>query len=188
MWRYIHCSGVKVDTAVEEQMVTFLYGRGRFPDADVAPDRPRPLRQFLFGGGIYAARRANCATGKFNVAVTKFEVCKGPKSKDCVLITGRVENRTRIYYNMNVLEKMAPTNGKILTTSNNNEIMRLHMNKPCDHLFIRPILHMVLNVTKNCVILQGNYTFYLNFQDIFEKYYGGSFLYGAWTFKSIMYG
>ncbi|XP_062527589.1 uncharacterized protein LOC134199900 [Bombyx mori] len=78
--------------------------------------------------------------------------------------------------------------GKIVATSNGKEVMRLQMNKPCDHLFIRPILKTKLNATSQCVILKGQYTFKLDYEDLFESYYAGSFVYGNWTFKATVYG
>lgn len=37
------------------------------------------------------------------------------------------------------------------------------------------------------LFLQGNYHYKVDLEDIAQKYYGGAFLYGSWSFKSIFY-
>lgn len=44
--------------------------------------------------------------------------------------------------------------GKIVAITNGKEYLRFQMKKPCEHLFLKPILYSVFNITKDCVILK----------------------------------
>ncbi|GBP86045.1 hypothetical protein EVAR_68524_1 [Eumeta japonica] len=76
---------------------------------------------------------------------------------------------------------------KVTATSKGKQLVRLQMNNPCEHLFIRPILQTFLNATEHCIIRKGNYTYEINIEKIAKEYFGGSFVYGELTFKSAMY-
>ncbi|KAJ0175714.1 hypothetical protein K1T71_008873 [Dendrolimus kikuchii] len=125
--------------------------------------------------------------GSFDLLVTKFEYCKGPKRRDCSHAIVKLNNNSIISFDLTVEENTTPTKGKIIAISNGKEFLRLQMKKPCDHLFMRPLLQQLMNVTQDCVIVKGHYKFKVDIQDIAQKYYAGSFLYGNWTFKSMFY-
>lgn len=55
---------------------------------------------------------------------------------------------------------MLTKQGKIVAMSNGKEFLRLQMKKPCDHLFMRPLLQQLMNVTQDCVILKVNKNIY----------------------------
>ncbi|KAF9410931.1 hypothetical protein HW555_009120, partial [Spodoptera exigua] len=77
---------------------------------------------------------------------------------------------------------------KVFAISNGNEFLRLQLNKPCNNLFINPMLTSLFNLTSNCIIKKGHYNFVINFEEILRAYYGGMHLYGLYSFKSIFYG
>ncbi|XP_050561893.1 uncharacterized protein LOC118265217 [Spodoptera frugiperda] len=83
---------------------------------------------------------------------------------------------------------MSPNKAKVFAISNGNEMMRLQLSKPCENLFVNPILTNLVNLTKNCIVKKGHYKFSLNYEEILRAYYGGLHLYGLYTFKSILYG
>ncbi|XP_037298274.1 uncharacterized protein LOC115443919 [Manduca sexta] len=125
--------------------------------------------------------------GSFKLSINKFEQCKGPKRLDCCVASGEIINGSTIVYDIIVQQNVSPTKGKIVAMTKDKQFLRLQMKKPCEHLFLRPLFHTMLNVSKNCVIMKGHYNFKIDIQEVAQKYYDGSFLFGHWTFKSIFY-
>ncbi|XP_059046430.1 uncharacterized protein LOC131842015 [Achroia grisella] len=122
--------------------------------------------------------------GKFGIAVTKFELCKGPKIKDCCTWKYRIENENVMTFEAEMTENMPSVKGKILVSTNGKESFRLQMNRLCDHLFVGPLVKTFLNFTNNCIILKGHYDFTVDVEKAAQNYYGGSFIYGNLTFKA----
>ncbi|XP_068632620.1 uncharacterized protein [Battus philenor] len=98
-----------------------------------------------------------------------------------------MENGVNLYYDIKIKENVTPNRGKIVAMANGKPLVRLQMKKPCDHLFLGPLFQSILNVTKECVFIKGHYTFNIDIEKIAQKYYGGMFLYGNITFKSVFY-
>ncbi|KAF9410935.1 hypothetical protein HW555_010133 [Spodoptera exigua] len=86
---------------------------------------------------------------------------------------------------------MTPTksnvNGKIVAVTNGKEFLRLQVKKPCEHLFLRPLFSSLMNVTKDCFVVKGHYKFHVDILGIAQSYFGGTFVFGNWTFKSLFY-
>ncbi|CAG4973992.1 unnamed protein product [Parnassius apollo] len=125
--------------------------------------------------------------GTFKLNVTSLVTCKGPKRKDCCEVTTWMQDGVTMFYDITVKEDIMPTKGKIVAMVNGKPLIRLQMKKPCDHLFLKPLFMSLLNVTKDCVFVKGHYKFILDIEDVAQKYYGGMFLYGNMTFKSVFY-
>ncbi|XP_026732750.1 uncharacterized protein LOC113497404 [Trichoplusia ni] len=125
--------------------------------------------------------------GKFNLTITEFQLCKGPKQKDCAISKAVVVNGSTVEYDLNVLQNMSPTKGKITAISKGKEFLRLHVKKPCEHLFLWPLIRTLMNVTKDCVVVKGHYKYTLDIEAITHQYFGGTFLFGTWNFKSMFY-
>ncbi|XP_072938833.1 uncharacterized protein [Epargyreus clarus] len=98
-----------------------------------------------------------------------------------------MENAVTVIYNIQILENVTPSKGKIIAMANDKPLVRLQMKKPCDHLFMGPLIRAMLNVSQNCVFKKGNYSLNINIEEVAQKYYGGSFLYGNLTFRSVFY-
>ncbi|KAI8422638.1 hypothetical protein MSG28_006417 [Choristoneura fumiferana] len=86
--------------------------------------------------------------------ITKFDVCTGPRNKDCTVLNATILGGGNLNVDVKVKQNCNPSKAKILVISNGKELVRLQMNKPCDHLFLRPLLESLFTVTKNCVILK----------------------------------
>ncbi|XP_063546734.1 uncharacterized protein LOC134754141 [Cydia strobilella] len=130
------------------------------------------------------------AHGPFQLHISKFDVCQGPKNKNCTYLapSGTVISNGKLVTNVTVLENTTPSKGKILALSNGKELLRLQMNNPCEHLFLRPLLEKMFKVSKNCMILKGDYNIKINVQEMVDDYFGGKFFYGDMSFKTIFYG
>ncbi|KPI92729.1 hypothetical protein RR46_13950 [Papilio xuthus] len=116
--------------------------------------------------------------GLFTLKVTDLDTCKGPKRRDCSIITARMENGVNLFYDIDIKENVIPNRGKIVASANGKQLVRLQMKKPCDHLFMGPLFQSILN---------GHYAFNIDLEKVAQKYYGGMFLYGDMTFKSVFY-
>ncbi|CAF4835677.1 unnamed protein product [Pieris macdunnoughi] len=125
--------------------------------------------------------------GTFSVHVNDLKLCKGPKRRDCCDIKAKMLNDVDLSYDIVIKEDVIPTRGKIFASLNGKNVIRFQMKKPCDHLFIKPLFQAILNVTDNCVFRKGNHHLQLNLDTVAQKYYGGMFLYGNMTFKSVFY-
>ncbi|XP_047992739.1 uncharacterized protein LOC125231312 [Leguminivora glycinivorella] len=118
--------------------------------------------------------------GPFQLHLTKFDACPGPKIKNCTYLdpSGTEIETGILVTKVTVLENTTPSKGKLLVLSNGKELLRLQMTNPCKHLFLRPLLEKMFKVSKNCLILKGNYTIKLNVEEMVESYFGGKFFYG----------
>ncbi|XP_050665069.1 uncharacterized protein LOC126965480 [Leptidea sinapis] len=125
--------------------------------------------------------------GKFSLQITKLEICKGPKQKSCCDVRAEIENGVNLAYDIVIKQDVVPTRGKVEATINGSPFVRLQMKKPCDHLFMKPLFQSMLNVTQNCVFVKGHYFIHIDIEKVAEKYYGGEFVYGNLTFKSVFY-
>ncbi|XP_035434285.2 uncharacterized protein LOC118265492 [Spodoptera frugiperda] len=126
--------------------------------------------------------------GTFNLTITQFDICKGPKQKDCAHSTASISNTsTSLIYEIDVLQNVSPTKGKIVAVTNSKEFLRLQVKKPCEHLFLRPLFSSLMNVTKDCYVVKGHYKFQVDILAIAQSYFGGTFVFGNWTFKSLFY-
>ncbi|XP_038214611.1 uncharacterized protein LOC119834342, partial [Zerene cesonia] len=125
--------------------------------------------------------------GEFSLKVKHVDLCKGPKRKDCCEISASLENEVNLLYDIVIKEDVIPTRGKIVATINGQPLIRLQMKKPCDHLFMKPLFQAILNVTQQCVFIKGTYHLSINLENVAQKYYGGMFLFGNLTFKSMFY-
>ncbi|XP_063893626.1 uncharacterized protein LOC135117708 [Helicoverpa armigera] len=125
--------------------------------------------------------------GKFNLTITQFDVCKGPKQKDCAVLQAGISNYHSLYIDLNVLQRISPSKGKIVAYSNGKEFLRLQVKKPCDHLFLRPLFNSIMNITKDCYVIKGHYKYSIDILSIAQSYFGGTFILGNWTFKSVFY-
>lgn len=47
--------------------------------------------------------------GKFNLTITEFQLCKGPKQKDCAISKAVVVNGSTVEYDLDVLQNISPT-------------------------------------------------------------------------------
>ncbi|XP_039751362.1 uncharacterized protein LOC120627427 [Pararge aegeria] len=124
--------------------------------------------------------------GEFILKITNLEVCKGPKQTDCNDMSARLENGTTLLLNVHVKEDVIPNRGKVEAMLNNKPLLRLQMKNPCDHLFMKPLFQRIYNVT-NCQFKKGHYNLSINIEDVAQRYYGGMFIYGTYTFKSVFY-
>ncbi|XP_026315744.1 uncharacterized protein LOC113227087 [Hyposmocoma kahamanoa] len=125
--------------------------------------------------------------GYFDLLITKFERCNGPKRLNCANFSADIQDGRTILYDMNVTENVKPSKGKIVVMANQKQLVRLQMDHPCEHLFLKPIMFMILNVTQNCVISKGRYTSVVDIEKIAQAYYGGKFFYGTITFIATFY-
>ncbi|XP_045768672.1 uncharacterized protein LOC123869716 [Maniola jurtina] len=125
--------------------------------------------------------------GEFILKITDLEVCKGPKRKDCINMTARLENGTNLLIDAQLKENVIPTRGKVEAMMNNKPLLRLQMKKPCDHLFMKPLFQQIYNVSQNCEFKKGDYNLKVDIEDVAKKYYSGMFIYGKYTFKSVFY-
>ncbi|XP_045494826.1 uncharacterized protein LOC123693680, partial [Colias croceus] len=127
-------------------------------------------------------------TGEFSLHVKEVELCKGPKRKDCCVISAKMStDEVNLLYDIVIKKDVIPTRGKVVATINGQPLIRLQMKNPCDHLFMKPLFQAILNVTQQCVFVKGTYHLSINIENVAQKYYGGMFLYGNLTFKSMFY-
>ncbi|XP_031762862.1 uncharacterized protein LOC116412646 [Galleria mellonella] len=112
-------------------------------------------------------------------------MCKGPKSKNCSVWSYRLVNETYLTFESNITESVPSLKVKIIMSSNDKVMFRLQTNKMCEHLYLRPLLESFFNVTRECIIQKGRYFFAADIEKIAQNYYGGSFIYGNLTFKSV---
>ncbi|KAL0881045.1 hypothetical protein ABMA27_002180 [Loxostege sticticalis] len=132
---------------------------------------------------IYMRQEKNF--GKFNLILDKFKTCKGPKRKDCCNISFVIVNQTAVDYDLVLNRPVLITKGKVTARTNGSDFLRLQMRNPCDHLFMKEIMRTTLNATQKCVIKPGHYQMVFDINNIAQTYYGGAFLYGHFTFKSL---
>ncbi|XP_022113683.2 uncharacterized protein LOC110992254 [Pieris rapae] len=125
--------------------------------------------------------------GTFSVHVKDFQLCKGPKRRDCCDIKAKMLNDVDLSYDIVIKEDIIPTRGKVYASVNGKSVIRLQMKKPCDHLFMKPLFQALLNVTDDCTFRKGKHHIQVNLDTVAQKYYGGMFLYGNITFKSVYY-
>ncbi|XP_047019712.1 uncharacterized protein LOC124630046 [Helicoverpa zea] len=126
--------------------------------------------------------------GSFGLVVTKVELCKGPKRKDCSIYRVKLHNNVTINFDVQITENMSPVKGKVLAISKGKEFLRLQISKPCEHIFVKPIITSLFNITNNCIIKKGRYLFTINFEEVLRAYYGGMHFYGLYAFKALFYG
>ncbi|XP_059046567.1 uncharacterized protein LOC131842089 [Achroia grisella] len=112
-------------------------------------------------------------------------MCKGPKSKECGIWKYDLLNETYLSFEVNITQNVPSLKVKIIMSSNGKVMFRLQSNKLCDHLYLRPLLESFFNVTQDCIIQKGYYVFAADIENIAQTYYGGSFIYGNLTFKSV---
>ncbi|XP_047019825.1 uncharacterized protein LOC124630134 [Helicoverpa zea] len=136
---------------------------------------------------IFVGVSSDINYGSFNLTVTGVDICKGPKHKDCSSMTVQLTEHNLLKYDINVTQTLLITKGKIMAIQAGREHLRLHMKKPCEHLFLRPIFQTFFNVTKDCAVLKGRYQYNVDVQKITQSYYGGNFLLGNFIFKSMFY-
>ncbi|KAI8422640.1 hypothetical protein MSG28_006419 [Choristoneura fumiferana] len=86
--------------------------------------------------------------------LTSFDVCSGPKAKNCTSLRANITSKNVIYADFQVFKTCSPVKGKILSSANGKELTRLQMNKPCEHLFLKPLFTTLFNLTKNCLVLK----------------------------------
>ncbi|KAL0881043.1 hypothetical protein ABMA27_002178 [Loxostege sticticalis] len=125
--------------------------------------------------------------GKFDLRVTKFETCKGPKAKNCSELKTEILNRTTVHIDVVIKETTKLSKGKILVKANGKNIIRMQMKNPCEHIFLRPIFMAAYNMSKNCLCPKGRFINNFNIEGICKKYYDGSFLYGNITIQTILH-
>ncbi|CAH0702308.1 unnamed protein product [Spodoptera exigua] len=87
----------------------------------------------------------------------------------------------------NLTDSCGVFKGKIVAVTNGKEFLRLQVKKPCEHLFLRPLFSSLMNVTKDCFVVKGHYKFHVDILGIAQSYFGGTFVFGNWTFKSLFY-
>ncbi|XP_075974095.1 uncharacterized protein LOC142975245 [Anticarsia gemmatalis] len=126
--------------------------------------------------------------GAFNLSITQFDVCKGPKQKDCAHASATISSYNTLMYKITVTRNIIPSKGKIIASSNGKEFLRLQVKKTCEHLFLKPLLGALMNLTDNCLVQKGHYEFSIDIETIAKSYFGGTFVFGNWTFKSVFYG
>ncbi|XP_035433909.2 uncharacterized protein LOC118265218 [Spodoptera frugiperda] len=125
--------------------------------------------------------------GTFNLTLTGADKCRGPKHKDCATMQVEISDHNILYYDVNVTQNVILTKGKIIAMTKGKEYIRFQLKKPCEHLFLKPILYAIYNITKDCAISKGRYQYNVDVQKITQSYYGGNFLLGNWTFRSLFY-
>ncbi|XP_046962537.1 uncharacterized protein LOC124531980 [Vanessa cardui] len=125
--------------------------------------------------------------GEFTLKIINFHICKGPKRIDCTNITSRIHNETNLILNFEIKKNATINRGKIVSMINNKPLVRLQMKNPCDHLFMKTIFQSVFNITQNCLFMKSYQVLNVDIDEVAKKYYGGMFLYGNITFKSIFY-
>nr|XP_053612631.1 uncharacterized protein LOC128676519 [Plodia interpunctella] len=124
--------------------------------------------------------------GKFTLRLISADRCKGPKRVDCCSMDWYIVNEKILHVNMNATQNVAPLRAKIVVGTNGNNMIRLQTNKVCDHVFLKPFMKTILNVTDDCSIMKGNYKFMIDTENIVQKYYGGEFFYGNVSIHSIL--
>ncbi|XP_050346927.1 uncharacterized protein LOC126771215 [Nymphalis io] len=125
--------------------------------------------------------------GEFSLKIIKFDVCKGPKRRDCTNLTANVHNETNLIINLEIKENVTINRGKIVSMINNKPLVRLQMKNPCDHLFMKAMFLTIFNVSRNCGFTKSNHVLNVDIAEVAKNYYGGMFLYGNITFKSAFY-
>ncbi|KAL0831454.1 hypothetical protein ABMA28_002255 [Loxostege sticticalis] len=124
--------------------------------------------------------------GKFDLKVSNFVTCKGPKTKNCTEIKTGVLNRTSVRFDILIKQTTKLSKGKILVKSNGKNIIRMQMKSPCEHIFLRSIFEAAYNMS-NCLCPKGRFINDFNIETISRKYYDGSFLYGNITFQTTLH-
>ncbi|GBP86046.1 hypothetical protein EVAR_68525_1 [Eumeta japonica] len=152
--------------------------------------------------------------GEFDLKIVRALTCKGPKVKNCAsvgidlwpdgkgmvmnikvvesfspqVVRAELQNTNQKYmFRFALVENCGCPVSKVTAVSNGKQLVRLQMNNPCEHLFLRPLLESIFNVTKHCIIKTGTYKYEINIEKTAKEYFGGSFVYGELTFKSAMY-
>ncbi|XP_047530445.1 uncharacterized protein LOC125066421 [Vanessa atalanta] len=125
--------------------------------------------------------------GEFSLKIIKFNVCKGPKRIDCTNLTTSILNETNLIINLEIKKNLTVNRGKIVSLVNNKPLVRLQMKNPCDHLFMKTMFQTILNITQNCIFIKSKKFLNVDIDEIAKNYYGGMFLYGNITFKSVFY-
>ncbi|XP_041984089.1 uncharacterized protein LOC121736768 [Aricia agestis] len=125
--------------------------------------------------------------GKFKLKILRLNLCKGPKRLDCCKISANVVNSTHLDYTIEIVKTNIPNRGKVSITMNKQPLLRLQMKKPCDHLYMKGLFQTILNATQRCEFQKGKYHIDIDIDDVAKAYYGGEFLYGNMTFKSVFY-
>ncbi|KAI5636169.1 hypothetical protein NE865_11149 [Phthorimaea operculella] len=124
--------------------------------------------------------------GEFDLSVERFEPCRGPK-RSCSVVKAKIIDASKVSYDMVVTQNMRLTKSKITASANGKQLLRLQTKNPCDHLFFKPLLQSMINVTGNCDVHKGHYNFYVDVGEIARTYYHGAFIYGKITFKSVFF-
>ncbi|XP_073949044.1 uncharacterized protein [Choristoneura fumiferana] len=119
--------------------------------------------------------------------LTSFDVCSGPKAKNCTSLRANITSKNVIYADFQVFKTCSPVKGKILSSANGKELTRLQMNKPCEHLFLKPLFTTLFNLTKNCLVLKGDYSKKIDIGHLFNSYFASSFFYGNVSIRSHFY-
>ncbi|XP_045768452.1 uncharacterized protein LOC123869516 [Maniola jurtina] len=125
--------------------------------------------------------------GSFNYNVSNIVMCKGPKRYDCCNTAVKIENGKRMLLSVDVKSNVIPNRGKISITVNGQLLVRMQLKKPCNNIFLKPLIQKLLNVTQECEIQQGLYNMSFDIERLAQEYYGGMFFYGNLTFKSLIY-
>ncbi|RVE49159.1 hypothetical protein evm_006166 [Chilo suppressalis] len=126
--------------------------------------------------------------GNFELTVTEFRQCKGPKSANCTYIHIDVASNSSVLHNVTVLKPMKLKKGKITIKINGKTFLRFLMNSPCTHLFLKQIFIAAYQMTKDCLIKKGNYPMFFDIRKLANEYYGGNFIYGNLTFETVLTG
>nr|XP_034826748.1 uncharacterized protein LOC117984233 [Maniola hyperantus] len=114
-------------------------------------------------------------------------MCKGPKRYDCCNTAVNIENGKRMLLSMDVKSNVIPNRGKISIMVNGQLLVRMQLKKPCDHIFLKPLIQKLLNATQECEIQKGLYNMSFDIERLAQEYYGGMFFYGNLTFKALIY-
>ncbi|XP_063823043.1 uncharacterized protein LOC135072968 [Ostrinia nubilalis] len=158
--------GLLISTIVNEELEHFIHG-------------------YFLVTGLILKFSTGIVLGKFNLRLDVFEGCKGPKTNDCCNITIHRINQTAVDYDVRLNRPMTLTKGKVTARSNGSDFFRLQLKNPCNHIFMKSILQTALNITRTCVINPGHYHMIADINNIAQSYYGGSFLFGTFHFRSL---
>ncbi|KAF9815460.1 hypothetical protein SFRURICE_017417 [Spodoptera frugiperda] len=126
--------------------------------------------------------------GEFDLKLTKYEDCTGPKRKTCVGSTVKIHNDVTLALDFTIKENMKAVKGKIIGWMNkNNPLLRVSIRDLCEHIFFRALLANILNNSDQCAFNKGRYQFTVDIQKVSRSFYGSKYMYGNWTFQWIFY-
>ncbi|CAB3247026.1 unnamed protein product [Arctia plantaginis] len=130
--------------------------------------------------------------GPFAISVKKWQSCKGPKAINMTTVLFEQNEKKPALVKCDITFDVPVRLSEIkihvwhVEGLQKNILWNYKIDKPCQHFAVARWLSMYLHLQQNCIVKKGQYNVDLNLNTITKQFFGDSFFYGEFSFKSVV--